>query len=76
MNGSINDPVPRLRKKRKSLEPRRHRGKAFFSSPCLCASVVIFFHGKGKEKLFLVLFVFFVVPFFSEPFCDTLVPAD
>ena len=23
---------------------------------------------KGKEKLFLVLFVFFVVPFFSEPF--------
>ncbi len=23
---------------------------------------------KGKEKLFFVLFVFFVVPFFSEPF--------
>ena len=23
---------------------------------------------KGKEKLFLVLFVFFVVPFFSETF--------
>ena len=30
---------------------------SFFSSPCICTSVAIFFHGKGKEKLFLVFFV-------------------
>ena len=29
-----------------ATESRRHRGKAFFSSPCLCACVAIFFHGK------------------------------
>ena len=40
-----------------ATESRRHRGKAFFSSPCLCASVVILFHGKGKETLFFALFV-------------------
>ena len=32
------------------LLPHRHRVKAFFSSPCLCASVAIFFH--GKEEIF------------------------
>ena len=34
-----------------ATESRRHGGKAFFSSPCLCASVAIFFHGKGKALL-------------------------
>ena len=47
-----------------ATESRSHRGKAFFLFS-VSASVAIFFHGKGKEKLFFVLFV---VPFFSEPF--------
>ena len=38
--------------------------------------MAIFFHGKGKEKLFLVLFVFFVVPFFSGPYATTSIEAE
>ena len=46
-----------------ATEPRRHRGKAFFSSPCLCASVAIFFHGKDKTKIRTPINVTVVVEF-------------
>ena len=50
-----------------TTETRRHRGKAFFSSPCLCASVVIFFHGKRKALLCALCgFLLF------RAFCDNL----
>ena len=38
-----------------------HGGKAFVSSPCLCASVAMFLHGKkheGKENIFFLSFWF------------------
>ena len=53
-----------------ATESRRHREKAFFSSPCLCASVAIFFHGKEHKEEFIfsfLLFVSFAVPSLTSP---------
>ena len=37
-----------------ALATESHIGKAFFSSPCLCASVAIFFHGKETLNFYFV----------------------
>ena len=55
-----------------ATESRRHRGKAFFSSPC--ASVAIFFHGKGKALLCALCALCGSLLF--RAFCDNLLRGD